>query len=141
MVVCNGLAQYGGDWRTPCWIRVSGRISWCVYQHKGKIWSIHACLGCTTWCIQCKLLTTILISARLRQVDSLGEILDLRNKETCPSLKNVSKWSSAKIKEHCVKAFEAQMKELEEVEGPEVKLMRTLKAEFRVVRCIISESM
>jgi len=87
------------------------------------------------------LLTTILISARLRQVDSLGEILDLRNKETCPSLKNVSKWSSAKIKEHCVKAFEAQMKELEEVEGPEVKLMRTLKAEFRVVRCIISESM
>lgn len=35
-----------------------------------------------------------------------------------------------------MRAFEAQMKELEEVEGSEVKLMRTLKAEFRVVSTI-----
>ena len=33
-----------------------------------------------------------------------------------------------------MKAFEQQMKELEEVEGAEVKLMRTLKAEYRAVR-------
>lgn len=32
-----------------------------------------------------------------------------------------------------MKAFEQQMKELEEVEGAEVKLMRTLKAEYRAV--------
>lgn len=75
----------------------------------------------------------------MQQVDSLGEILDLRNKETCPNLKNVSKWSSAKVKEHCLKALEAQMKELEEVEGPDVKLMRTLKAELRAVsgQCVV----
>jgi len=67
------------------------------------------------------------------QVDSLGQILDLRNKDTCPCLKNVSKWSSAEIKDLSMKAFEQQMKELEEAEGSEVKLMRSLKAEYRAV--------
>jgi hypothetical protein len=68
------------------------------------------------------------------QVDSLGQILDLRNKTNCPSLKNVSKWSSAKIKELCIAAFERQMAELEEVEGAENKQMRALKSELRTVR-------
>ena len=45
----------------------------------------------------------------------------------------MSKWSSAEIKDLSMKAFEQQMKELEEVEGSEVKLMRTLKAEYRAV--------
>eukprot|EP01032_Pedospumella_encystans_P027405 gene27405-30976_t len=75
----------------------------------------------------------VFISTR---VDSLGQILDLRNKESCPCLKNVSKWSSAEIKDLSMKAFEQQMKELEEVEGSEVKLMRTLKAEYRAIKAI-----
>jgi hypothetical protein len=67
-------------------------------------------------------------------VDSLGQILDLRNKTNCPSLKNVSKWPSAKIKELCIAAFERQMAQLEELEGADTKLMRALKSELRTVR-------
>ncbi len=66
-------------------------------------------------------------------MDSLGQILDLRNKETCPSLKNVSGWSSEKIKELCMKAYEQQMRDLEDSEGTEVRLYRTLKAEYKAV--------
>ena len=59
--------------------------------------------------------------------------MDLRNKDKCPSLKNVSSWSSAEIKELCIKAYEKQMEELEDREGSEVKLLRTLKGELRTV--------
>lgn len=69
-------------------------------------------------------------------MDSLGQILDLRNKENCPCLKVVSKWPSQRVKELCVRAYEEQMRELEEAEGAEGRLMRTLKSELRTVSIV-----
>jgi len=67
-------------------------------------------------------------------VDSLGHILDLRNKETCPSFSNMRKLDSAKIKELCVTAYKAQMEQLIDSEGNNAQLIRTLKSELREVR-------
>ena len=67
------------------------------------------------------------------QVDSLGQIVDLRDKSTCPSLKNISQWPSAKIKEHCIIAYTKQMEQLAEAEGTEGRLMRKLKSELHKV--------
>jgi hypothetical protein len=80
----------------------------------------------------------------------LGQIVDLRNKETCPCLKTFSNWDSAKLKESCILAYTNQMNELREVEqaqrggegagdgeaaatAVDSKLMRTLRAELREV--------
>ena len=66
-------------------------------------------------------------------MDSLGHILDLRNKDTCPSFSNMRKMDSAKIKELCVLAYTKQMEQLIDVEGSTVQLLRTLKSELREV--------
>ncbi len=74
------------------------------------------------------------------QSDSLGTILDLRNKETCPSLRNISKWPSSKIKETCILAYEKQMEALAEAGQERTKLFRTLRDELRTVRSYIDSS-
>mmetsp|Transcript_9940 Transcript_9940/g.16650 ORF Transcript_9940/g.16650 Transcript_9940/m.16650 type:complete len:213 (+) Transcript_9940:58-696(+) len=70
------------------------------------------------------------------KVDSLGHILDLRDKETCPCLSNVCKWPSEQIKAMCIKAYDEQMKQLQAAEGDECKLMRELKKELQEIRAV-----
>jgi hypothetical protein len=60
----------------------------------------------------------------------LGKILDLRNKDTCPNLRNVAKYSSAKIKDLCITAYQKQMEQLAEHEGKEGSLFTQLKNEL-----------
>ena len=62
-------------------------------------------------------------------MDTLGHILDLRKKETCPCLINLIKKTSHELKELCITAIQNQMNALREAEG-EVRLIHTLKAEL-----------
>eukprot|EP01031_Cornospumella_fuschlensis_P043646 gene43646-53376_t len=66
--------------------------------------------------------------------ESLGTILDLRNKANCPNLRNLSAWSARDLQEKVITAYEKQMEVLEQMEGAESKLYRQLKAELREVR-------
>lgn len=61
-------------------------------------------------------------------------IEDLRNKETCPNLVNLSSWSSSRLKEVLVKAYEEQMRQLAEVEGEDCQLYRKLRRELSEVK-------
>jgi hypothetical protein len=66
----------------------------------------------------------------------LGTIVDLRNKETCPNLKTISAWSSAKIQETLIAALSNQMEVLKEHEGDENKLYRELRHSLRTFKSI-----
>lgn len=68
--------------------------------------------------------------------DSLGTIVDLRNKDNCPSLANLCAWPSARLKETLELAYAKQMEVLAEHEGEDCKLYRSLKAELKEVRKI-----
>lgn len=70
--------------------------------------------------------------------DSLGEILDLRDKSTCPCLSNYAKKPSAEIKELCTVAIEAQMKALIAAEGEKNcrVLLDTLKTNLAEIKKI-----
>lgn len=46
------------------------------------------------------------------QTDSLGEILDLRDKKTCPNLINISSYHATKVQQLLVKALESQIEVL-----------------------------
>lgn len=70
------------------------------------------------------------------RTDSLGKILDLRDKTNCPCLANFEKKSSAELKELCIKAYENQMSELIEVAGKEDNLLFVLKNELREIKHI-----
>ena len=48
----------------------------------------------------------------LLQTDSLGEILDLRDKTTCPNLINISSYHASKVKQLLLKALETQIEVL-----------------------------
>ena len=72
------------------------------------------------------------------QTDSLGKIVDLRNHDNAPTLQNLSKMNSTKIKELCRKAYTKQMEELLEAEG-EGKLYRSLKSELQSVERVDCE--
>jgi len=65
------------------------------------------------------------------RTDSLGTILDLRDKTNCPSLKNMITKPSSELKELCRKAYENQIQQLIEAEGEDVKLVRVLKRELK----------
>lgn len=67
-------------------------------------------------------------------VASLGKLLDLRKDNMKPSLKCMSKKSSAELQELCIRAYEAQIKALEEAEGEGAPLLYTLKKELNQVR-------
>jgi len=68
--------------------------------------------------------------------DSLGSIVDLRNKATCPSFRNFNEFHCKKLQEMCIEAYKKQMEVLEEAEGAGTKLMRLLKSELREVKNI-----
>lgn len=46
------------------------------------------------------------------KTDHLGQILDLRNKSSCPNFKNFARKSSEELKELCIKAYEKQLHDL-----------------------------
>eukprot|EP01038_Epipyxis_sp_PR26KG_P007112 gene7112-9706_t len=70
------------------------------------------------------------------RTDTLGRILDLRNKDNSPCLTNLSKYTSAKLKELCIKAIEEQIKQLREHEGDDTALEPILKDELKTVKNI-----
>jgi hypothetical protein len=63
----------------------------------------------------------------------LGNIVDLRDKETCPNLKNLSKWTSAQLQEKLIEAYVKQMEVLREHEGDDNSLYRTLQSDLKRV--------
>lgn len=70
------------------------------------------------------------------QSDSLGTILDLRNKSNCPNLVNLSAWPSEKLIQTLEQAYEKQMLLLAQHEGEDCALYRMLKAELKEIRRI-----
>ncbi len=71
----------------------------------------------------------------------MGTILDLRNKETCPSFKNLVTWSSERLKDTLIQAYESQMDILKQHEGDDNHLYRTLRSELKDIRKVnISEA-
>lgn len=71
--------------------------------------------------------------------NALGKILDLRNKQTCPSLRNFVAKSAGELQELCVKAYEEQIRQLIEAEGEDTMLEATLRRELKEVKKINSE--
>ena len=53
-----------------------------------------------------------------------------------PSLKCMSKKSAKELQELCIKAYEGQMKALQESEGEDAPLLRVLRRELHQVRAI-----
>mmetsp|Transcript_906 Transcript_906/g.1972 ORF Transcript_906/g.1972 Transcript_906/m.1972 type:complete len:228 (-) Transcript_906:124-807(-) len=69
----------------------------------------------------------------------IGNIVDKRDPDTCPSLRNFSKKSSAELKDLCIVAYEEQIKQLVEAEGSNTKLERMLKRELQEIKSIKPE--
>ena len=67
------------------------------------------------------------------QTDSLGNILDLRNKATAPCLTNFAQMDLQELKNLCISAYEKQMTSLIAAEGEETKLLGILKGELKEV--------
>ena len=72
-------------------------------------------------------------------LESLGQVLDLRDKKNCPSLKNLSKRHTKDLKEMCVEALSNQLKQLHEFEGEDAPLCLKLKKTLKEVRGIDAE--
>lgn len=69
-------------------------------------------------------------------LESLGQVLDLRDKKNCPSLKNLSKRHTKDLKEMCVEALTNQLKQLQEMEGEDEPLCLKIKKTLKEVRGI-----
>ena len=67
------------------------------------------------------------------KANCLGQLVDKRDQDTCPNLRNLSQKSSAELKDLCIIAYEEQIRQLVESEGPDTKLERTLKRELAEV--------
>jgi hypothetical protein len=67
-------------------------------------------------------------------VGTLGKILDLRDNEMKPSLRNMSSKHAKDVQDLCIQAYEKQMEELKTVEGEDSKLLRTLRRELHQVK-------
>jgi hypothetical protein len=76
----------------------------------------------------CDLPTWLLI-----QASCIGNIIDKRDQDTCPNLRNFSQKSSAELQDLCIVAYEEQIKQLAEAEGANTKLERVLKKELQEV--------
>lgn len=63
-------------------------------------------------------------------LDSLGQVLDLRDKANCPSLKQLSKRSCKELQELCLKALRNQIVAVKDAEGDECALVRALHFEI-----------
>jgi hypothetical protein len=59
--------------------------------------------------------------------------VDKRDQDSCPNLRNFSQKSSDELKDLCIVAYEEQIRQLVEAEGPDTKLERTLKRELAAV--------
>jgi hypothetical protein len=66
------------------------------------------------------------------QADTLGKILDLRDKKQCPSLSNFIKKPSSELKDLCITALENQIKAVRELEGDE-SIIKDLTKDLREV--------
>ena len=66
-------------------------------------------------------------------------IKDMRDRNSCPCLKNFAKMPATQLKELCVLAYERQMKDLEKTEGADVKLLKELKSELKEVKAVDPE--
>lgn len=75
----------------------------------------------------------VFISTR---VDNLGDIVDLRNKETCPNLINLSQKPTSELKQLCLDAYDKQLDALREREGEDCKLYSALRLERREIKAI-----
>ena len=56
-------------------------------------------------------------------LDSLGKVVDLRDKTNCPSLKQMSKRPCKELQELCVKALRKQIADVKEAEGDDCALV------------------
>lgn len=74
-----------------------------------------------------------LFTLRRLQTNTIGNIVDKRDQDTCPNLRNFSQKSSDELKDLCVVAYEEQIRLLVEAEGSNTKLERTLKRELAEV--------
>ena len=68
--------------------------------------------------------------------ENLGNIKDLRDASTCPNLCNLSKKTSLELQNLCITAYEEQIKQLKEVEGPDSKLETELRSDLRWVKSV-----
>ena len=59
--------------------------------------------------------------------DNVGEILDFRNKATCPNFINFLRKSSNELKDLLLKAIDGQLNELRSVEGEGTIVEKDLK--------------
>lgn len=64
------------------------------------------------------------------QTDSLGNLLDLRDKTNCPCLANFAKKSSSELQRLVTTAIDNQMKALVEAEGKNSSLLISLRSEL-----------
>jgi len=69
-------------------------------------------------------------------VDNLGNLVDKRDKATCPNLKNMAKKTSQELKDLCEKALEEQIRQLKEEEGDDTELEVELRKELREVKAV-----
>jgi hypothetical protein len=65
--------------------------------------------------------------------DKVGHILDMRDKESCPSFSNYAKKSSRELKELLLKALEEQKRQLIEAEGSGTQTEKEINDEIRWV--------
>ena len=72
-------------------------------------------------------------------LDSLGNILDLRDKKNCPSLANLSKRPASELQEMCLDALSKQLEQLQEAEGEDAALCLVLKKKMKEIKGINAE--
>jgi hypothetical protein len=70
------------------------------------------------------------------RMDNLGNIIDLRDKNTCPNFRNMWKKSTEELKTLCTQAIRGQINALREHEGPDTKLERDLVRELQQISSI-----
>lgn len=72
-------------------------------------------------------------------LDSLGKILDLRDKKNCPSLKNLSQRSAKELQQLCLTALENQLEQLQKAEGEDAPLCNVLRKKMKEVKAVDCE--
>jgi hypothetical protein len=70
------------------------------------------------------------------RTDSLGQILDLRDKTNCPCLSNLVKKPSSELKELAVTAIKNQMTALKAAEGEDCRMLEDLSSELGEIKKI-----
>ena len=72
-------------------------------------------------------------------LDSLGAVLDLRDKKNCPSLKNLSTRPAKELQELCLAALAKQQAELQAEEGEDAALCAVIKKKRQEIKSISAE--